>query len=310
MSNELSIKTPLTESLELGELLGARVFLKMETAQPSGSFKNRGIGYFCSHLAHHEKARLFVAASGGNAGLAVAYSGKKLGVPVKVFIPSTSPTMMAEKIRREGAEVIIHGKDIDEAEVLAREHAKDLGSFFISPYDHPLIWKGHSPIIHEIKESGLVPDAIVVSVGGGGLFCGLMQGLHDVGWTNIPIFTAQTEGAASFTKSLQAGRLITLEAITSLATSLGAKTVTSKALEWAKIHPVIAQTVTDRQAVEACLHFADHQRQLVEPACGAALAIIYEKMIDPNKYKNIVVIVCGGCGVSRALLDAWDKRTQ
>ncbi len=172
-----------------------------------------------------------------------------------------------------------------------------------------MIWKGHASMIHEIKESGIKPDAIVVAVGGGGLLCGVVQGLHEVGWSDIPVFTSETEGAASFAKSVHEGKLVTLDAITTLATSLGAKTVAKQALEWSKIHSIFPEIVTDKQAVEACVLFVDHHRVLVEPACGAALSLIYERKIDPRIYHNIVVIVCGGSGVTRALMQEWARKT-
>jgi L-serine/L-threonine ammonia-lyase len=303
----LYVKTPLLESLELSEILKAKVYLKMEAVQPSGSFKNRGIGYLCDHYAEKEGAKVFVSASGGNAGLAVAHSGRMLGVRVKVVMPITSPKVMAEKILREGAEVIIEGDDISGAEVLAKKLAKKPGHFFISPFDHPLIWKGHSSLVYEIQEDGVKPNAIVIAVGGAGLFCGVTQGLHEIGWNDVTVITSQTEGAAAFAKSIEAGKLITLDKIDTVATSLGAKTVTPKALELAKVHPVLPYIVSDRQAVNALLHFADDHRILVEPACGAPLALVYDRLIDPKKYRTIVIVVCGGCGVSLSLLEKWTK---
>lgn len=306
----LHIKTPLLESLELSEICKSQVYLKMEALQPSGSFKNRGIGLICSHYAQNEKARSFVSSSGGNAGLAVAYSGRMLKIPVKVIIPNSTPLFMVQKIQKEGAEVIIHGKDWNAADNLARELAEEPGSFYISPFDHPLIWKGHASIIQEIKESPFKPDAVILAVGGGGLLCGVVQGLHDVGWNDTPVFTAETEGAASFAKSVKAGKLITLDSINTLATSLGAKTVAKKALEWSKVHPIFPQIVSDKEAVEASLQFADHHRILVEPACGAALSLIYTNKINPQIYKKILVIVCGGCGVTRSHMEEWKTKVE
>lgn len=301
----MHVRTPLLESLELSEIQGSRVFLKMEALQPSGSFKNRGIGFLCTKYANVDKATSFVSSSGGNAGLAVAYAGRLLNIAVKVVIPLSTPAFMVDKIKLEGAEVILHGKDWNEADVLARKLATEAGCFYISPFDHPLIWQGHASIIHEIKEDHIKPDAIVLAVGGGGLLCGVLQGLHEVGWNDVPVFTAETEGAASFAKSVEAGQLVTLDSINTVATSLGARTVTKKALEWTKIHKIFPQVVTDKEAVEAAVRFADQHRILVEPACGAALSLLYSKKINPQQYKNIVVIVCGGSGVSLKLLDKW-----
>lgn len=302
------VKTPLLESLELGQIIGSQVFLKMESVQPSGSFKNRGIGFLCSHYAKDEKAAGFVSASGGNAGLAVAYSGRLLNVPVKVVMPKSSLPLMAEKIKREGAEVIIHGDDISGAQVLALELAQAPGHFFISPFDNPLIWEGHTSIIYEIQETGIKPDAIVLAVGGAGLFCGVVQGLKQIGWDDVTVITAQPEGADSFTRSIKASKLITLDAITTIATSLGARACTPHALTLAKTHPVIPLVVSDKQAVNACLRFADQQRTLVEPACGVALSLIYDRLIDSKKFRKIVVIVCGGCAVTCTLLETWGSK--
>lgn len=306
---EMHINTPLLASSEMSHLSNSQVYLKMEALQPSGSFKNRGIGYLCSHYAYQEGARAFVSSSGGNAGLAVAYSGRLLHIPVKVVIPESTPPLMVEKIQREGAEVIVHGKDWNAADVLARELAKEPGSFYISPFDHPLIWKGHATLIHEIKDKNIKPDAICLSVGGGGLLCGVVQGLHEAGWGDVHVHTAETAGAASFARSVEAGRLVTLDSIHTLASSLGAKTVTPQALEYSRMHPIVPHIVSDKEAVEAALLFADQHRVLVEPACGATLALIYHAKFDMRKYRNILVIVCGGCAVTRLLMDEWKVKT-
>ncbi len=307
---ELYIKTPYIKSLELSAETGHEIFLKLEALQPSGSFKNRGIGYLCSHNVHHEHAQSFVSSSGGNAGLAVAYAGRLLHRPVKVIVPQTTQKLMIGKMRREGAEVIVHGENWNEADVLARKLATAPGCFYIPPFDHPLIWKGHATLVHEMKESGDKPDAIVLAVGGGGLLCGVVQGLHEVGWNDVAVFTAETEGAASFAKSVAAGKLVTLDAIRTIATSLGAKTVAEQALEWTKHHQIIPKIVSDKQALDAVVRFADQRRLFVEPACGAALALIYDMPQDLKAYRKIAVVVCGGSGVTLELLEQWKAKVQ
>lgn len=308
MTNSLYYKTNLIKSVELSNILNGEVYLKMENEQPTGSFKNRGIGTICSYYAKEKQAKYFISSSGGNAGLAVAYSGKILSIPVKVIIPESSPAIMIKKIKSEGAEVIRHGKDWNEADLLARELAKEDRHFYISPFDHPLIWQGHASLIHEIKASGIIPDAVVLAVGGGGLLCGVIQGLHEVDWTHIPVFTAETEGAASFEASIKANQLVTLKEIKTVATSLGAKSVAQQAFDWSKKHVIHPLVVSDKQAINAVLHFADDHRVLVEPACGAALSLIYDKKIDAETYKKIIVIVCGGSGVTRSLLKQWETQ--
>lgn len=305
---KLYIETPLLESLALSRYLGKPVSLKMEALQPSSSFKNRGIGHICSVYAG-QGAKLFVSSSGGNAGLAVAYSGRKLHIPVKVIVPESTPQLMIEKIRLEEAEVLVKGRDWDEADQFAKSLLSEKGSFYISPFDHPLIWEGHSTLIEEVYKEGAKPGAVIVAVGGGGLFCGVVEGLRKVGWGDVPVIAVETEGAASLAASVKAGRLVQLQKIDTIATSLGAKVVSQAAFEWTKRHSVYVETVTDRAAVEAVLRFADDHRILVEPACGAPLSLIYNRLPLLQKFSSILVVVCGGSGVTREMLSIWKDKT-
>lgn len=306
---KLFIETPLLESTPLSNHLGIPVFLKMEAVQPSGSFKNRGIGNICSAFAN-QGAKFFISSSGGNAGLAVAYSGRKLNIPVKVIVPKTTPSFMIEKIRLEKAEVIVKGQDWNEADKYARSLLSEKGSFYVPPFDHPLIWQGNSTMIEEIFKAKVKPGAILVAVGGGGLFCGVVEGLHKVGWSDVPVITVETEGAASFAASVKAGKLVKLKEINTIATSLGAKEIAEKAFEWTKKHKVYFEIITDRASVEAVFQIADDHRILVEPACGAPLSLVYNKLPLLHRFSSILVIVCGGSGVTRAMLPIWKEKTK
>ena len=213
-------KTPLIESLPLSKILDSRVYLKLEALQPTGSFKIRGIGRACQ-IAISNGAQALVASSGGNAGHAVAFSGRHLDLPVTVVVPDTTPLLMQEKLRDEGAMVIQQGASWDDSHEAAVELARKKNAVYIHPFDHPHIWTGHASLIEEIKQSNLCPDLIVLAVGGGGLLCGILEGLYKVGWQDIPICAVETEGAASFAQSVNSGRRVTLDRITSLATCLG-----------------------------------------------------------------------------------------
>lgn len=300
----LHIDTPLLESLPMSKKTGRHIFLKMDALQPTGSFKIRGIGYLCSQHAQ-EGAKRFVTSSGGNAGLAVVYAGRKLNIPVTVVIWDKVPEVTREKLRRDGAEVIVHGSDWFEANDYAQAMAAEEGVCYIHPFDHPSLWKGHASLIHEVKNAGIKPDAVVVAVGGGGLFSGVVQGLHEVAWSDVPVFTAETEGAASFAESVMAGKVVTLDKIDTIALSLGARRIAEQAFDWSQKHPVVPCVVSDAEAVDAVAQFLDDQRVLVEPACGAALALVYGKNPELMKYEKILVVVCGGCSVNLELLEKW-----
>jgi L-serine/L-threonine ammonia-lyase len=217
----LHVETPLLESLPLGRRVSRRVWLKMEALQPCGSFKARGIGFACQRHLEQGRKR-FVTSSGGNAGLAVAYAGRRLGVPVTVVVPASTSARAQRLIRDEAAEVVVSGQSWQEA----HEHALTLvdgEAAYVHPFDDPLVWEGHASLVDEVLASGLVPGAIILSVGGGGLLCGVAQGLQKAGLASVPIVTAETIGAESFYRSMQAGELVELESISSVATTLGAK---------------------------------------------------------------------------------------
>ncbi|NWU47541.1 SDSL protein, partial [Dromas ardeola] len=173
--------------------------------------------------------------------------------------------------------------------------------------------QGHASLVRELKDSlETKPDAILLAVGGGGLLAGVVAGLHQVGWQDVPIITAETRGADSFHAALAAGRLVTLPGITSVAKCLGAKTVAARALECAQECQVISQVVEDTEAVRAVEQFLDDERMLVQPACGAALALLYTGRLQRLQREgrlrtplaSAVVVVCGGSSIQAAQLRA------
>jgi L-serine/L-threonine ammonia-lyase len=301
--NPLHLETPLFESQALSKVSGRPIWLKLEAVQPPGSFKIRGIGLACQEYARRG-ARRFISSSGGNAGIAVAYAGRKLGIPVVVVVPETTSETAKAKILQENAEVIVHGATWDEANARALSMIGESDAF-LHPFDDPLIWQGHSTMVDEIVRSGVRPAVIVLSVGGGGLLSGVVQGLHRHGWTDVPIVAVETVGADALAQSLQAGRRIKLDRITSIATTLGALQVCEQAFAWSQRHPLRSVVVSDRAAVSACRAFIADHRIVTEPACGASLAAIYDRAAEVERYDSALVIVCGGAGVSVEQLQRW-----
>ncbi|EGG22415.1 L-serine ammonia-lyase [Cavenderia fasciculata] len=320
----LHINTPLIESLKLNSVINkttttdttttttttdtTKIWLKLDSAQPSGSFKIRGVGYHCSRVVKESGAKHLVCSSGGNAGMSVAYAARRLGVKSTIVLPVSIPEETREKIRAEGAEVIAHGKVWDEADLLAREIAKREGEHgYIHPFDHENLWIGHSTLIDEIASdvaSGKVPkpDAIVCSIGGGGLIAGIVRGLQRHGWDDTTVVAVETHGARSFYESVKQGKQVRLEVeqVNSICKTLATRSVCKEAFECSLKHKVVTILVSDFEAVDACLKLVDDERVLVEPACGASVAAIYQRapeILNLNA-KNIIVIVCGGNNTS------------
>nr|WP_314872487.1 pyridoxal-phosphate dependent enzyme [uncultured Pseudomonas sp.] len=298
----LHIHTPLIESRPMSLAAGRSIWLKLDALQPCGSFKLRGVGHACEQ--HYARgARHFVSSSGGNAGLAVAYAGRSLGVPVTVVVPETTSERARELLRLEDAKVIVHGGSWQEANQLAQTLV-GANDAFIHPFDDPLLWAGHASLIDEVAAAGCKPDALILSVGGGGLLSGVVEGLKRNGWDDVPVLAVETTGAASFHAAVEAGQTVELPALSSIATSLGAKRVAEQALECARSHPVESHLVTDREALQACERFLADHRLLVEPACGAALALAYKAEALGN-YRKVLVVVCGGATATLEQIRMW-----
>jgi L-serine/L-threonine ammonia-lyase len=275
------------------------------------------MGHLCLAL-QKQGALTLVSSSGGNAGLSCAMVCAELGIKVQVVVPETTKQIVIKKLQSLGADVQVHGENWNAADLLAREIvASTEGAAYISPYDDPLLWTGHSTLIDEIFEDlgEQTPTTIIVSVGGGGLICGTLEGLERLSLTTT-VVAAETQGASSFGQAWVKGELVRLDGIHSVATSLGALEVTPVSLERSRKHQQRGGTVqeaisTDAEAVDACLQFARDHRILVEPACGAALAVAYSKRLREKLLKDIngpvVIEVCGGSGVSLDLLSQWKK---
>ena len=187
------------------------------------------------------------------------------------------------------------------------------GTEFIHPFDHPTIWGGVSEIVGELKTQISKPEAIVVAVGGGGLMCGICEGVQNHNWQDVPIIAVETEGASSLHQAYTAKKLITILKISSIASSLGATRVAQRALDFTNELDVRPVLVTDKEAVLGCKRLSDDHRMLVEPACGAALSLVYSDLttitnLVPQGKGPVVVIVCGGSGINYQLMAEFEGK--
>ncbi len=304
MKPPLHIDTPLLRAPP--ELFGSErtVWLKMDALQASGSFKMRGVGRLVQQRVA-EGARAVVCASGGNAGMAAALAARACDVPATIVVPQTTAATVREAIAARGAAVVVHGAVWDESHDHAVALAKAQGAVYVHPFDDPLLWDGHATLIDEAVRAGVAFDCVVASVGGGGLLAGIVEGLRRNALQKVPVIAVETDGAASFAAALAAGEPVTLPAITSIATSLGARCVMPRLLDLAREHEIVSVVVSDEQAVRACTRFADTMRVLVEPACGASIAALDVHPAVFERFNAPLIEVCGGMGVSLSRLAQW-----
>ncbi|APA09727.1 hypothetical protein SS1G_06079 [Sclerotinia sclerotiorum 1980 UF-70] len=325
------IRTPLVRSAALSRIAGCNVWLKLENLQPSGSFKSRGIGnLLLRSLPTDPRTQVhFYCSSGGNAGLACAHAAFSLQRPCTIVVPITTPPNMISKIRLLNAEVIQTGKHWSEADRYLREEllAHDTNGVYVPPFDHPDIWEGNSGVMEEIEEEvrelGIGSlDAVVCSVGGGGLFNGIMRSLERNARLGVhsptKVLGVETEGTASFHEALKKGELVRLDGIDSIATSLGATQIAAKSLEWGLKYKENVRSVvlSDAESVSGMVWMADEERILVESACGVSVAVaingvlkeILEEDGENVERKNAVIVVCGGSNISLKTLAEYRER--
>lgn len=288
--------TPLFESIPIGDPIAKRVLLKMECFQEAGSFKIRGIGKVCEILKDQGCQR-FVCPSGGNAGIAVAWAGRKLGVHSTIVMPIGASSESQDAIRLLGGKVIVHGETWYHSNDLALEIAdREKYAGYISPFDNPILWTGYSTMIDEIVNQCEKPDAIVLSIGGGGLMSGVIEGLDRYHWSDIPIIGCGTFGANAFAASMKANKLVRLDKVTSLVTCISAEIITEKIMQYRQNHQLVPYLSSDYDAICACERFLDDHRVLVDPACGVALSAAYNNAPILRGARTILIIVCGGIG--------------
>jgi L-serine/L-threonine ammonia-lyase len=332
------IKTPCVLSPQLSKATGCNIYLKLDCLQPSGSFKSRGIGNYMiraaveadgaeSNSGPSSKPVHFYCSSGGNAGLACATSALALRQPVTIVVPTSTSDMMKRKLIDIGANVQQVGENWAAADRFLREEllTKDPLGVYVPPFDDQRIWDGHATIVAELRDQMAdVPiDAIVCSVGGGGLVNGVMQAVEAASWPadrKPTVVAVETVGADSLNASVRAGEHVSLPAITSIATTLGATRVSRRTWDWYVSNGgddgnMISLVVSDADAAVSCVRFADDARLLVEPSCGASLALAYNgdlrrclgKNLSDEQWagKNVVLEVCGGSGVTLGLLEGW-----
>lgn len=321
--SDLSVHTPLVSFPSISSPLlpsySHTVHLKLENLQNSSSYKIRGIGNLCIKRCQ-EGVKHLVCSSGGNAGLAGVFAANKLNVPITVYLPSSTPDYISQRLKNQGANVVVKGDVWIVADEAAQEACKEEGYGYIPPFEHPLLWEGHASMVHEIHQDlskrgeTKAPDLMVVAVGGGGMLNGVIQGLKEVGWESTKVLGVETVGADCLNQSFKAGHLVGLSEITSIAKTLGAKSPSPTALQHVLEGRAVCSTVTDAAAVNACLHFADDFRMLVEPSCGASLSVLYNTSVIsdmqqtgvlPQGRLNIIVIVCGGSVVNLQQLQEW-----
>jgi threonine dehydratase len=284
--------TPLVRAEHFSRKLGASVFFKLETLQPTHSFKVRGAFNALMQLPDEQKKRGVVTASGGNHGLAVAYAAQVLGIPATIYLPESATEAKLAAIRLLRPEIIIHGAAWDDANALAMRVARESGRTYVHPFDDRAVMAGQGTIVPELLQQLPAPALIVASIGGGGLISGIISATKHFS-PATRVVGVETVGADSMFQSWKAGKIVMLPAITSIAETLGARKTEATQFEIVSKHVCDLVTVSDKSAMRALVEILETEKLLTEPATSCSVAALIEGRIPFTAEENIVVVLCG-----------------
>ncbi|MDD5948124.1 MAG: threonine ammonia-lyase [Lachnospiraceae bacterium] len=282
--------THLVKSECFSESSGNHVYLKPENMQLTGAYKIRGAYYKISTLSDEEREKGLITASAGNHAQGVAYAAREYGVRAVIVMPTTTPLMKVNRTKDLGAEVILHGNVYDEACSYAMDMAEKEGLTFIHPFDDLDVATGQGSIAMEIVKDLPTVDYILVPIGGGGLATGVST-LAKLLNPKIQVIGVEPSGAACMSASLEAGNVVTLDEVNTIADGTAVKTPGSNIFPYVSKNLDGIIKVPDEELITAFLDMLENHKMLVENS--GLLSVAALKHLDVQD-KNVVCILSGG----------------
>ena len=282
--------TSLVYSPAFSKATGNQIYIKPENMQVTGAYKIRGAYYKISTLTDEEKARGLVTASAGNHAQGVAYAAQAAGVSATIVMPTTTPLVKVNNTKDYGAKVVLHGETFDDAAELAAKLSEEEGLTYVHPFNDPAIATGQGTISYEIFQDLPDVDVILVPIGGGGLATGVST-LAKLLNPNVTVIGVEPSGAASMKASLDAGHVVTLDRVETIADGVAVKTPGDQ------IFPYIQQniddiiTIPDDELVDAFLDMMEKHKMIVENAGLLPIAALSHLKC---RGKNVVPVLSGG----------------
>ena len=288
--SRVTLDTSLIFSDYFSEKTGGKVYLKPENRQRTGAYKVRGAYYKISTLSEEERSRGLITASAGNHAQGVAYAARQFGAKAVIVMPTTTPLIKVNRTKALGAEVVLFGDVYDEACAYALQLAEENGYTFIHPFDDPVVAAGQGTIAMEIVKDLPLVDIILVPVGGGGLATGVST-LAKMLKPNIKVIGVEPEGAACLKASFEAGHVVTVPAINTIADGTAVKTPGEKIFPYLQKNLDDVITVSDAELVVSFLDMVENHKMIVENS--GLLSVAALKHID-CKGKKVVSVLSGG----------------
>lgn len=271
-------------------MTGAKIFLKLESLQLTGSFKPRISLSKLTKLSRSESQRGAIASTAGGHGIGLAYSGQILGVAVDIYLPRSVDQFKLAAIRRYGAKVTFFD-NVVEARIAALHEAQETGKTFVSAYNDPDVISGSGTIGIEIVEDVGRVDYLVTGIGGGGLLCGSTLAIRFAN-PNIKAVGVQPEKSAVLAHWLAAGKPVPVATEASIADGLGAK-VEEDTMTFPLLQELVERivTVSEEEIRSAMRWMLDEHQMVVEPSAAAPIAALQKLKFIADQ--TVVVIVTG-----------------
>ena len=287
-------RTPLIDAAPVREnpAPGARLLLKLDNLQPTGSFKVRGASNTLMTLTDAQKQAGLITASGGNHGLGVAYAAAMAGAPAVIYLPTSTPPAKAEKLKSWGAEVINVGAVWDEANVAALAHAGKTGMTYIHPFADPRVIHGQGTTALEILDDAPETDILLVAIGGGGLIAGAAAAAKAMK-PAITVIGIEPTGAPTHHKSREAGEVITLDKIETRAGTLAPRRSDQLNFELIQEHVDDIVLVSDADMERAARWLWYELGIAAELSGAAAIAALMTGAVEAPAGSTVTAIVCG-----------------
>lgn len=292
--SSIARETPLVSSSILGERSGHTVTLKLETLQPTGTFKVRGAANKILDLSPDERRTGVVTASTGNHGRAVSHVARQLGIPAVVCISERVPQNKVQALRRAGAEVVIEGESQDDAAERAEELRQERGLTMVHPFDDPLVIAGQGTIGLELLRQLPDVDTVLVPLSGGGLISGIALALKSASPV-IRVVGVSMERAPVMVRSLQTGRPVQLPEEETLADSLMGGIGLDNRYTFAMVQRYVDETilVSETEIARAMAFLLQEQRVVAEGAAAVGVAALLSGKVSPVG-QNVTVVISGG----------------
>ncbi len=288
--SKVTQETKLIYSEYFSEVSGNKVYLKPENMQRTGAYKVRGAYYKISRLSEEERAHGLVTASAGNHAQGVAYAAKLAGVKATVVMPVQTPLIKVNRTKSLGAEVVLYGDVFDEALAHAFELAKEHSYTFVHPFNDLEVATGQGSIAMEIIKELPTVDYILVPVGGGGLCTGIST-LAKLLNPKIRILAVEPAGAACLKQSLEAGEVVTVPEINTIADGTAVKTPGDLLFPYLQKNVDEVITIDDSELVAAFLDVVENHKMIVENSGLLTVAALKHLSF---RGKKVVSVISGG----------------